>query len=111
MNWIIGCDFHPRYQQIAALDPGTGAIMEQRLSHASEETARFYQGLPAGAIIGMEASGPAQWFERLLARYGHQLWVGDPATIRAAAVRKQITDARDAQHLLDLLVSGRFPRI
>ena len=111
MNWIIGCDFHPRYQQIAALDPGTGAILERRLNHTDDEAARFYKALPSGALIGVEASGPAHWFERLLVSCGHQLWVGDPAVIRAAAVRKQITDARDAQHLLDLLLTGRFPRL
>ncbi len=111
MNWIIGCDVHSRYQQIAALDPGTGAIEEHRLSHLGDEVLRFYAGLPRGAVIGIEASGPLPWFERVLERCGHQLWVGDPAAIRAAAVRKQKTDARDARHLLDLLLSNRFPRI
>lgn len=33
------------------------------------------------------------------------------AEIRAARVRKQKTDSRDALHLLDLLVANRFPRI
>jgi transposase len=39
------------------------------------------------------------------------LWVGDAAAIRAAAVRKQKTDARDAQLILDLLVRDKFPQI
>jgi transposase len=42
---------------------------------------------------------------------GHELWIGDAAQIRASVVRKQKTDARDAAHLLDLLLSDRFPRI
>jgi transposase len=37
--------------------------------------------------------------------------VGDAAKIRAAMVRKQKTDARDASHLLELLLSERFPQI
>lgn len=41
----------------------------------------------------------------------HTLWVGDAAAIRACAVRAQKTDTRDAEHLLDLLRSDRFPRI
>ncbi len=109
--WIIGCDFHPRYQQIAALDQATGEIVERRLSHEGREVVQFYESLPRGALIGMEATCPAQWFERLLDRCGHQLWVGDPAQIRAAVVRKQKTDTRDARHLLDLLLTGQFPRI
>ena len=36
---------------------------------------------------------------------------GDAAKIRAAVVRKQKTDARDAAHLLELLCSERFPKI
>ena len=42
---------------------------------------------------------------------GHELWVGDAARIRASEVRLQKTDARDAEHILDLLRTDRFPRI
>jgi transposase len=109
--WIIGCDFHPSYQQIAALNQETGEIVERRLSHVIREAEAFYESLPRGARIGMEATCTAQWFERLLDRCGHELQVGDPATIRAAVVRKQKTDTRDARHLLELLLTDRFPRI
>jgi transposase len=111
MNWIIGCDLHARYQQIAALDPGTGALLEHRLNHVDQQVQQFYSGLPRGAVVGIEASGPTLWFEQVLENCGHQLWVGHPAAIRAAAVRKQKTDARDARLLLDLLLTDRFPRI
>jgi transposase len=63
------------------------------------------------ALIGIEATGYTQWFERLVGELGQELWVGDPAEIRARAVRRQKTDTRDAEHLLDLLVSKRFPRV
>ncbi len=59
----------------------------------------------------IEATINAQWFERTLRRYHHELWIGDAAEIRAARVRKQKTDSRDALHILDLLVANRFPRI
>jgi transposase len=52
--------------------------------------------------VGMEATGLAQWFEGMLAKLGHELWVGDSTEIRAAMVRKQKTDVRDALHILDL---------
>jgi hypothetical protein len=51
------------------------------------------------------------WFERMLAEQGHQLSVGDAAEIRAAMVRKQKSDSRDACHILDLLLRDKFPRI
>jgi len=59
----------------------------------------------------MEATIHAPWFESMLRRYGHELWIGDAAEIRAARVRKQKTDARDALHILDLLLTNRFPQI
>src|SRR5260370_9728989 len=59
----------------------------------------------------MEAVGNAQWFERMLAEMGHELWSGDAEQIRRLVVRQQKTDRRDAQHILALLVDGRFPRL
>ena len=59
----------------------------------------------------MEATGHARWFERLLAELQYELWVGDPAQIEAARVRKQKTDRRDAGHILKLMVEDRFPRV
>ncbi len=108
---IIGCDFHTRFQQIAMLDTETGEVIERRLEHENGEARAFYAALPGPARVGMEATLNAQWFERILAEYHHELWVGDAAAIRAAAVRKQKTDARDALHILDLLVRDKFPRI
>lgn len=108
---IIGCDFHSRYQQVAWVDAETGEIRQQRLEHGGEQVRAFYAGWSEPGRVGIEATGYTAWFERLLAELGHELWVGDAAAIRAAVVRKQKTDARDAEHLLDLLRANRFPRI
>ena len=59
----------------------------------------------------MEACGHYPWFERLLEELGIELWFGDAARVRASKVRKQKTDRRDAEHLLELLRQNRFPRI
>jgi transposase len=108
---IIGCDFHSRFQQIAMLETETGEITQRRLEHENGEAQAFYAALGRPVRVGMEATGYARWFERMLAEQGHELWIGDAAKIRAAMVRKQKTDARDARHILDLLLGGRFPRI
>jgi transposase len=109
--FIIGCDLHSRFQQIAMLDPQTGEIVERRLEHETGEERKFYAALPGPARVGIEATFSAQWFERMLREYHHELWVGDAAAIRASRVRKQKTDSRDALHILDLLLQDRFPRI
>lgn len=108
---IIGCDFHPSWQQAAVFESETGEIEERKLTHADGEAERFYRKLEKPALIGIEACGNSQWFIELLQRLGHQVWVGDAARIRASYVRKQKTDRRDAQHILKLLVEKRFPRL
>ena len=108
---IIGCDFHTRYQQIATMDEATGELTERRLDHESGEAHAFYRSLQAPVRVGIEATGPIHWFERLLTELGHELWIGDSAKIRASEVRKQKTDERDAALILELLLAKRFPRI
>jgi transposase len=93
------------------LDTDTGEVVTRRLEHENGEARAFYASLAKPALVGIEATGCTQWFERMLAELGHELWVGDPAEIRARAVRRQKTDTRDAEHMLDLLASNRFPRI
>ena len=110
--WIIGCEFHPSFQQIAGMDQTTGEYRRLRLEHKSGEAERFYRGLAGQQVrVGMEATGSTRWFERLLQELGFQLWVGDPTRIRAAAAHKPKTDKRDAALLLQLLLEKRFPRI
>src|SRR5882672_4773518 len=108
---IIGCDFHPSWQQVSWLDVETGERGEEKLVTAAGDAERFYRQVPAPALIGMEATGNCHWLVDLLAELGHELWIGDAAQIRASYVRQQKTDKRDAAHILKLLVEGRFPRI
>src|SRR6202047_229811 len=109
---IIGCDFHPSYQQFAMVDTETGEASEGRLGHEQGEARRFYEALRGQPVrVGMEAMGNSQWFEQMLAEMGHELWRGEAAEIRRLVVRQQKTDKRDAQHILTLLCDGRFPRI
>ena len=110
---IIGCDYHPGFQQIAFVDSETGEVNERRLEHR-EEAEKFYRDLRAQGMsvrVGMEASGHARWFERLLGELQFELWIGDAAEIRTKRVRKQKTDRQDAQLLLRLMLEDRFPRI
>lgn len=108
---IVGCDFHPRWQQIAVFDAETGEISELKLMNQDGEAERFYLGLGAPVLIGIEACGNSQWFIDLVEKLGHEVWIGDAAAIRASYVRKQKTDRRDAGHILRLLMEKRFPRL
>lgn len=108
---IVGCDFHPSWQQVAVLDTETGEVQERKLMNGDGEAERFYRALPVPGLIGMEATGNSQWFVEMLEAVGHAVWIGDAAQIRASYVRQQKTDKRDAAHLLKLLLEDRFPRL
>jgi transposase len=111
---LIGVDYHPSFQQIAFFVEETGEYGEQRLNHDGGEAERFYRSLQQRGIrvrVGMEATGYARWFERLLAELGIELWIGDPAEIEAQRVKKRKTDREDARLLLRLMRENRFPKI
>ncbi len=96
------------------MDTETVEIQEKRLAHP-EEAEKFYRELGARAVkvrVGMEASGHARWFERLLAELKIELRGGEDASeIRRKRGRKQKTDRQDAQHILGLLLKDDFPKI
>ena len=107
---IIGCDFHPGFQQLAIFDNQTGEI---RLPASGKPgggagVLRVAAGAGAGgdgslrvhAVVGAAGGG-----------LGHELWLGDAARIRASVVRQQKTDQRDAEHILHLLLEKRFPKL
>src|SRR5215831_14472130 len=110
---IQGVDYHPSFEQIAFVDNESGEFQESRLQHR-EEAEKFYRDLASRGMkvqVGMEASGQARWFERLLAELNMELWIGYAAEIRAKRVRKKKTNREDARHILRLLLEDRFPRI
>ena len=59
---VIGCDFHPGWQQVCWVDTITGETEEKKLVHGSGEAERFYRQLSGPALIGMESTGNHQWF-------------------------------------------------
>lgn len=110
---IVGCDYHPSFQQIAFVDAETGELKEHRLVHpeGAEEFYRVLATTGQRVCVGMEASGHARWFERLLAELNFEIRAGDASEIRRKRGRKQKTDRQDAQHILSLLLKNDFPPI
>ena len=108
---IIGCDFHPRFQQIAFVDEETGECGERALEPSRRSGAVLPVVGGCRVRIGMEATGNYRWFRCLMGELGHELLLGDASAIRASCARKQKTDKRDARHILSLLVEDRFPAV
>jgi transposase len=108
---LIGCDFHPSWQQVSWMNRETGEAGDQKLVHEPGAVEKFYRQFPAGTRIGMEATGNCQWFVELVTSLGHKVLVGDAAKIRASDSRQQKHDKRDARLLVQLLAEDRFPQI
>ena len=112
--YLIGVDYHPSFQTIAFFVEETGEYGERELNHSEGEAEKFYRNLKQIGItvrVGMEATGYSRWFERLLAELGFELWIGDPAQIKAKRVKKQKFDREDARLLLRLMRENNFPKI
>ena len=96
---IICVDCHPSDQYVALVDSETGESVERRLNHSDGEAEKFYRDLSSRGVrvrVGMQATGYARWFERLLAELGIEVWIGDAAKIQTR-VCKQKTDRQAAR--------------
>lgn len=113
MTVYIGVDFHARQQTISYLTTEDGEIQHLELLHENPASVRtFYQQFAGQrVVVGFESSGYAAWFEELLEELGCEIWIGHATYIRQYAKRRQKNDRRDADLILDLLLSGDFPRI
>ena len=108
---MVGCDYHPSFQQIAWVDTETGELKEQRLARR-EGAEEFYRALAATGqrmrVGGHRACAGSSDCKRNLQ---FELWMGDAAEIQRKRGRKQKTDRQDAQHILGLLRRNDFPPI
>jgi transposase len=112
MTVYCGVDFHARQQTISFCDTQNGEIRSLQLKHDDREALRqFYTQFQGPVIVGIEAGGYSNWFERFLEELGVELWVGNPTEIRRRARSRQKNDWRDAHLVLDLLLKDEFPRI
>ena len=111
MTLYIGVDFHPHQQTVAWCDTQTGETRTTDLAHNMELVRSFYASLPEPAVIGIEASARAAWFENMLFETDHKLVVGNPVLIRKRATSRHKNDRRDAELILTLLLRNEFPRI
>jgi hypothetical protein len=59
---IIGCDLHAGQQTLAMLDRETGEVVNRMLLPEGNQVRDFYDQLRHPVLVGIEASGPMQWF-------------------------------------------------
>lgn len=108
---FLGVDFHARTQTVSWCDTANGVTERRTLDHRTDDVRAFYQGFHPPAVVGLEATGYARWFHRLVEETGHQLLIGDARRIRQCAARRQKNDRRDSELSLALLLHGDFRAI
>ena len=112
MTLYIGVDYHPYQQTVAYWETGDDEIKYRQFLHSDKAAIkRFYGGCGKSSVIGVEATGALQWFERMLFDNGIKLLIGDPRLIRRKALSRHKNDFRDAETILDLLMNGQFPKV
>jgi len=109
MTLYIGVDFHPHQQTVAWCDTRTGETNTFDLVHDLEQVRKFYTSRSEPAVVGIEATARATWFENMLTDAGHKLLVGNPVLIRKRATSRHKNDRRDAELILELLMRNEFP--
>jgi transposase len=107
----MGVDFHARVQTVCWCNLADGEIHTKDLHHQEDDRRGFYSQFQGEVIVGLEASGYSSWFEEMLQELGHHVWLGNAREIRRLARRRQKTDRRDAELMLELLIGDEFPRI
>src|SRR5215204_1716865 len=74
MTVYCGVDLHTRQQLVKWCDARDGEIKEQRLFHDSLADIRnFYSQFSGEVLVGIEACGYSEWFERMLQVLGHEV--------------------------------------
>ena len=111
MTLYIGVDLHPHQQTAAWCDTQTGETDMVELHHDLEKVREFYSSFDQPAIVGIEASSRAGWFENMFDSTEHTLLVGDAYKIRKRSESRHKNDRLDAELILNLLMDGKFPAI
>lgn len=110
--YYIGVDFHPYQQTVAFCTTDDGEIKYRQFRHTDKKAlAQFYRQCHTDSVIGVEATGSLDWFEKLLFENSLRLRIGNPRLIRRAALSRHKNDYRDAETILDLLLNDHFPQI
>ena len=109
---IVGVDYHPSVQQVAFLDTETGETGERRLNHSDGEAERFIAiyGEDRSRCVGIEATGHARWFERLLAELKFELWIGIRPGSRQHGYASKRPTGRMLSYCLGYWQRVAFPR-
>jgi transposase len=99
----VGLDVHARSVAAAAIDGGTGAVVQSRLTPSFDHIRSWLDDLPGPVAVAYEAGPTGFGLYRRLTAAGIRCAVAAPSKLQRPAGDRVKTDARDAVHLARLL--------
>lgn len=111
MEQFIGCDAHRKYCVFVVVDERGRSSRPLRCSTRREEFRACLEQLPAGADVGLEASGGWYWMVDEIERSGRRPRLAHPTEAKKRMPGRMKTDERDAGGIAMLLRNGTFPSV
>lgn len=79
-------------------DDTNGELVERRLGYENGEAQQFYRALPKPVRIGVEATGPLQWFDRLRSQSSGEMRVTECIAAKNCPRERTIPSAMQHVH-------------
>jgi transposase len=105
---LVGLDVHAAKIVASVLDADTGEVKSFAMKGETAAAAGFCAGLPGPVTVAYEAGPTGYVLARELAKRRVECVVAAPSKIPRATGDRVKTDARDAEHLVRLLLAGKL---
>ena len=107
----VGLDVHARSVAAAAIDDGTGEVVQSRLTPSFEHIRSWLADRAGPVAVAYEAGPTGFGLYRRLTAAGIRCEVAAPSKLHRPAGDRVKTDARDAVHLARLLRLGEITSV
>ena len=111
MKYIIGCDAHKRFSQMAVFEEQSKTLQQKRVDHKPGAIYDFLAMYPEGTPVGLESVGNWYWIVDEIEAAGCQPLMAHAAKAKVMMGNVNKTDKLDAQGLVTLLRNGTLPTV
>lgn len=110
ISYFVGLDVHKQVIAYCIKTPAGEIVKEGSIPARRAELDGWVKTIPGPWHGGMEATLVSHWIYRHLRPHAAELWLGNPARMKAICSAKKKTDKLDARTLADLLRANLFPK-
>jgi transposase len=107
--YFVGLDVHKQVIAYCVKTASGTIVAEGTIKATRAALTEWVKTLPQPWHGGLEATLFSHWIYRHLQPHAAQLWMGQPAKMKAICSAKKKTDKLDARMLADLLRANMFP--